>query len=144
MLKSELLEFILSTSGPEHLDPRQENAQIGTPVTNFIDSQTPENTQIGPLGYYFVDFWTQSWKILKSELLERILLTSGLDAKRCSNQTELLKPILSISGAKAGEYLNKSSWKPCCPLLDPAPKKPEIGAPGTHHLDDFGNIARLT
>jgi len=62
MLKSSLLELILSTCG----------AKAGM-------------LQIEPPGAHFVDFWSQGQKMLKSSFLELILSTSRAEAGNCSS-----------------------------------------------------------
>ena len=75
--------------------------------------------QIEPSGAYFVDFWSQGLKMLKSIVLELILSTSGAKAGMPQIETSgahfvdfwsqglkmlkstLLELILSTSGAKA-------------------------------------------
>ena len=62
MVKSTLLELILSTSG----------AKAGM-------------LQIEHSGHHFVDFWSQGQKVLKSSLLGVILSISEAKARKCSN-----------------------------------------------------------
>ena len=71
MLKSDFLEPI----------PRLENAQIGSPETHFVD------------------FKSQGQTMLKSDLLELILATSGAKAKML--ESDFLELISSTSVANA-------------------------------------------
>ena len=66
----------------------------------LLDS-VAENTKIKALGTNFVDVLRVSQKILKPELLELIMWTSGDNAKKC---------------------LNLNSWNPFCLLLEPRPE----------------------
>ena len=43
----------------------------------------PANAKIGSPGNYFVDFWTQCQKMVKSDLLGPILRISGPKATKC-------------------------------------------------------------
>ena len=64
MLNSEPLESILVTSGPK-----------------------ARNAQIRVRGVHSVEFWIQGKKMLKSELQETILPSSGLKARERSNRS---------------------------------------------------------
>ena len=74
--------------------------------------QMPENTQIVAPGATLADIWSRCQKTFKSELLEPILSTSGLNGRRCSNRNSwnplcwLLDSITKCS--------NRSPWKPVC------------------------------
>ena len=70
--------------------------------------------QIESSGAHFVDFWSQGLKMLKSTVLEFILVTSGAKAWKCSN---LL------------------FWSSFCRLLEPRPENAQIEPSGAHFVD---------
>ena len=76
MLKSILLEIILSPSGVSRKSP---NRAFWSSFCRLLEPR-PENCQIDPSGAHLVDFWDQGLKIVKSTLLELILSTSGAKA----------------------------------------------------------------
>jgi hypothetical protein len=67
-----------------------------------------------PSGAHFVDFWSQSRKMLKSSLLELILSTSGSKAGKCSN---------------------RGFWNSFCVLLEPRLENAQIEPSGAHFVD---------
>jgi len=83
--------MVLSTSG----------AKAGIPQIEFS-------------GAHFVDFWSQGLKMLKSTLLEFILVTSGAKAWKCSNRL---------------------FWSSFCRLLEPRPENAQIDPSGAHFVD---------
>ena len=70
--------------------------------------------QIEFSGAHFVDFWSQGLKMLKSTLLEFILVTSGAKAWKCSNRL---------------------FWSSFCRLLEPRPENVQIDRSGVHFVD---------
>ena len=64
-----------------------------------------ETAQTIPPGTHFVDLWSQCQKVLKSNLRELILLTSGAEARKC--------PDLAC-------------WPSFCRLLEPRPESAQI------------------
>ena len=119
MLKTELLEAILSTSGPTA--KKCSNRSSWNPFCRFLGPM-PENVQNGTPGAHFVDFRAQCQKMLKSELLELILPTSGPNARKCSN---------------------RKSWKVFCRLLGPTPENAQIGTPGPHFVDFWAQCQKM-
>ena len=136
----------------------------------------PETVQIEPSGHHFVDFWSQSQKLLKSSILGIILSTSGPNARKCSNRASwasfcrILKPklesaqierpgryfvdfwsqcqkvlkssllgvILSTSEAKARKCSNRCSWTSFCRPLKPQPRrKPRKPMPRKSEIHNF-------
>ncbi len=77
MLKSKLLELILSTSGAKAI--KCLNRSSWSSFCRFPEPK-PDNAQIASPGKYFEDFSIQGHKMLKSSLLELILSTSGAKA----------------------------------------------------------------
>ena len=80
ILKSDLLGPILPTSGPKAR--KYLNRISWDPFCRLLDPRL-ENAEIGFPGIYFVDFWSQGQKMLKSDLLGPILSTSGPKARKC-------------------------------------------------------------
>ena len=149
MLKSSLLELVLSTSGAKAgkcsnrvfwssfcrlLEPRPECLKSNL-LSSFYQllEPKPENTQIEPPGAHFVDFWSQSQKMLKSILLEPILSTSGAKARKCSNRVfwnsfcRLLEP--------RPEYLKSNLLTSFYRRLEPTPENTQIELPGAYFVD---------
>ena len=139
MFKSELLEPILSTSGPTArncsnrnswspfnrlLSPMPQNVpkrKSWNPFCRLL-SPMPGNIQIGTPGTHFVDFWAQCQKMLKSEFLKPILSTSGPNARKC---------------------LNRNSWKQFCRLLGSMTENAQIGTPGAHFVDFWARCQKI-
>ena len=84
MLKSKLLELILTTSGAKAIKCLNRSSW-----SSFwrLPEPTLENAQIESPGRYFDDFWNQGHKMLKSMLLELILSISGAKARKCLNRS---------------------------------------------------------
>ena len=112
MLKSKLLELILTTSGAKAIKCLNRSSW-----SSFcrLPEPTLENAQIESPGWYFDDFWNQGHKMLKSSFLELIL---------------------SSSGAKTIKCLNRRSWSSFCRLPEPKPENAQIGFPGKY-FEDF-------
>ena len=99
MLKSSLLELVLSTSGAKAGMPQIEPPELilstsGAEAGKYSNQGSwssfcrllepkPENAQIELPGAHFVDFWSQGQKMLKSSFLELILSTSGAKGRKC-------------------------------------------------------------
>ena len=157
-LKSSLLELILSTSGAKA--GKCSNQAFWMSFCRLLEPR-PENAQIDPSGAHFVDFWSQGLKMLKSNLLELILSTSG--AKAGMPQIEhsgahfvdfwsqgqkvlksrLLGVILSTSGAKARKRSNRASWASFCRLLQQNPESGQIEPPGRHFVDFWSKCQKV-
>ena len=79
MLKSSLLDVILSTSGA-----KARKCSNRASWSSFCRLLKPklENAQIEPPGRHFVDFCSKGAKVVKSSLLDVILSTSGANARK--------------------------------------------------------------
>ena len=111
MLKSYLLDLVLSTSGDTARKCLKRTSWNSFFSTSGAKARKCLNRSPGA---YFVDFGSQGQKVLKSSLLE---------------------PILSISGAKARKCLNRTSWSSFCRLRKPRPESAQIEPPGTNFID---------
>ena len=119
LLTSDLLGPILSTSGPNAR--KCQNRTSWGPFCRLLDPRL-ENAEIGPPGIHFVDFWIQTQKMLKSDILGpfcRFLDPRPENAKigppgthfadfwtqgQKMLKSDLLGPILSASGPKARKF----------------------------------------
>ena len=80
MLKSSLLELILDTSRAKAR--KWQNRCLWNSCCRLPEPM-PENAQMNPSGTPFVDDWSQGQKMLKLDLLEFVLSTSGAEARKC-------------------------------------------------------------
>jgi len=111
----------------------------------------PKRIQVNPLGYHFVDFWSQGHNVFKSMLLAIIMSTSGSNAResmllviilstsiantRKSFKSMLLAIILSISGINAKKHSNLCFFIHILLLLEAISESLQIDAPGSHFVD---------
>ena len=111
VLKSIILEHILYTSGA--IGRKCSNRSFWNSFYRLLEPRA-ESAQIAHSGAHAIDFWSQGQKVLKSSILELILLTSGAIGRNCSN--------LSF----------RSSF---CRLLEPLAESAKIYHSGAHFVD---------
>jgi hypothetical protein len=130
MLKSELLGPILSTSGAK--TRKCENRISWDRFCRLLEPR-PENAEIGSRGTHFVDFWSQGQKMLNSDPLGPILRNSGAESRKSWNQPS---GIYFVDFWSQGQKMLQSGiLNPFCRLSEPMTEKVKIGFPGIHFVD---------
>ena len=124
ILKSELLELILSTS----VDNARKclNRNSWNPFSLLARKCSTRYSWT-----YFVAFWSQCQRLLNRNSWSPFprLLEPWNKGQKILKSTRL-GSIFSTSGPKARKCSNRNSWSPFCRLLCPLQENAEIGTPG--------------